>query len=44
MNHLIFPIVLSFIPIGALAESVDFNAALAQEIAESLHEIGLAKA
>ena len=44
MKHLIFPIMLSLIPIGALAELVDLNAASAQEIAESLHGIGLSKA
>ena len=35
---------LSLIPLGALAEPVDLNAASAQEIAESLHGIGLSKA
>ncbi len=35
---------LSPIPLGALAELVDLNAASAQEIAESLHGIGLSKA
>ena len=35
---------LSLIPLGALAEPVDLNAASAQEIAELLHEIGLSKA
>ena len=44
MKHLIFPIMLSLIPIGALAELVDLNAASAQEIAQSLHGIGLSKA
>ena len=35
---------LSLIPLSALTEPVDLNAASAQEIAELLHEIGLSKA
>jgi len=44
MKHLIFPIMLSLISISALAEPVDLNVASAQEIARSLHGIGLSKA
>jgi len=44
MKHLIFPIMLSLISTSALAEPVDLNVASAQEIARSLHGIGLSKA
>ncbi|MEE2820796.1 MAG: hypothetical protein VX915_03505 [Pseudomonadota bacterium] len=39
MKNLIFPIMLSHVPLGALAELVDLSAASAQEIAKSLHRI-----
>lgn len=44
MKHLIFPIMLSLIPISALAEPIDLNVASAQEIAETLDGIGRSKA
>ena len=44
MKHLIFQIMLSLDPLGALAEPVDLNAASAREIAKSLHGIRLSKA
>ena len=41
---MIFRIILSLIPISALAEPVDLNAVSAQEIAETLDGIGRSKA